>query len=483
MRRIFDIVAKNWLLVIIIILAAFLRFYRIEEFAMFLADQGRDAIIIKRIVTGEHFPAIGAPTSVGQVYLGPFYYYFIAPWLLIFNFNPAGLAWGSALTSIAFLIVLFYIVKSLFNSRAAYISIFIASFSYVLIQSSRFSWNPNPLPFFSLLTAYSLFLAVKSGKTRYFFIFGAFLSFCIQLHYLAAALALPILVLAVFDLIGQGKNFAARFLKYILSFISFLIFTLPLVIFDLRHEFINSKSFIKLLDSGTGVGAGKFANLIQSFSDINKYLFNIEIGSMISMALLIIMTLLLITVAVKKNYNLAFILAFLLFSLAVVSFYPGVKHAHYLGMIYPFYIILIAATMGEIFKHGFIDRAVVIFFLAAFLYLNFQKYDFLWSEPNNQIRHAARVADFLDKQINVDSFSVAVQPDGWHEDSYLYFLELKGKVPQDRRELKVGKEMFVICGNPCDIKSTKSWNITIFGKFKIASEWSVEGVKIYRLVK
>jgi len=50
----------------------FLRFYRLNDFAMFLSDQGRDAIIIKRILTGEHFPAIGAPTSVGQVYLGPF---------------------------------------------------------------------------------------------------------------------------------------------------------------------------------------------------------------------------------------------------------------------------------------------------------------------------------------------------------------------------------------------------------------------------
>ena len=64
----------------------FLRFYRFSDFATFLGDQGRDAIIIKRMLTFEHLPAIGAPTSVGQVYLGPFYYYFIAPWLLLFKF-------------------------------------------------------------------------------------------------------------------------------------------------------------------------------------------------------------------------------------------------------------------------------------------------------------------------------------------------------------------------------------------------------------
>ena len=69
---------------LIILAAAFLRLYRLDEFVTFLGDQGRDAIIIKRILTLEHFPAIGAPSSVGQVYLGPFYYYLMAPFLLLF---------------------------------------------------------------------------------------------------------------------------------------------------------------------------------------------------------------------------------------------------------------------------------------------------------------------------------------------------------------------------------------------------------------
>ena len=80
---------KKYLPIFLLLLfGVFLRFWRLEGFVTFLGDQGRDAIVIRRILTGEHFPAIGAPTSIGQVYLGPFYYYFIAPWLLLFNFNP-----------------------------------------------------------------------------------------------------------------------------------------------------------------------------------------------------------------------------------------------------------------------------------------------------------------------------------------------------------------------------------------------------------
>lgn len=481
MRRIFNIVTKNWLILTIISAAIFLRFYKIREFAVFLADQGRDAIIVKRIAALEHFPAIGAPTSVGQVFLGPFYYYFIAPWLLFFKFDPAGLAVGMAITSIAYLITTYFIVKKFFGKQAAIISVFISSFSYVLIQSSRFSWNPNPLPLFSLLTAYFFMMGTKTKNFKYFLLFGAFLSFSIQLHYLAAGLILPLALLAVVDLFYSRKRFLKQVLNYILSALSFTVFTSPLIIFDLRHNFINLNNLVNLLNSGAGVAGGKLAGFMETFSEVNRYLFNIDINSVTSVILLVIFLFLLAFNLIKKKYDLSIFMIVFIGTLIVTSLYPGAKHSHYLGMLYPFYIIAISAILGEIFKYEFFDKSLVIFFLVAFLYLNFQKYDFLWNEPNNQIRHARLVAEFIDQKITSNKFNFAVQPDGWQEDSYLYFLELKGKVPQDRRKLEVGTEMFVVCGNPCDIKTTKSWNITMFGDSKITNQWETQGVKIYRL--
>jgi hypothetical protein len=89
---------------------------------------------------------------------------------------------------------------------------------------------------------------------------------------------------------------------------------------------------------------------------------------------------------------------------------------------------------------------------------------------------------FLNKNIGSQSFNFAVQPDAWQEDSYLYFLELYGKKPLDRKKNEVSGQMFVVCGDPCNLYQTKSWNVTMFGKFKIINEWPVDGVKIYKLV-
>src|SRR3989338_11349462 len=104
-------------ILVLFLIGVFLRFYRFPEFVTFLGDQGRDAIIVKRIITFEHFPAIGAPTSYGQVYLGPFYYYFMAPWLLLFNFNPLGLAVGVAFYSSLFVPMVYVLITDLFDKK------------------------------------------------------------------------------------------------------------------------------------------------------------------------------------------------------------------------------------------------------------------------------------------------------------------------------------------------------------------------------
>jgi hypothetical protein len=89
----------------ITLIAGFLRMYKLEEFMTFLGDQGRDAIVMKRLITLEDFPGIGPRSSMGQLFLGPFYYYFMAPFLIPFNFSPVGPAFGVALLSVLALFI------------------------------------------------------------------------------------------------------------------------------------------------------------------------------------------------------------------------------------------------------------------------------------------------------------------------------------------------------------------------------------------
>src|SRR3990167_5776384 len=74
----------------ILLIGATLRLCRIDEYKIFLADQGRDALVVRRLLVNFDPILVGPGTSVGNMYLGPIYYYLMAPALWLANYSPAG---------------------------------------------------------------------------------------------------------------------------------------------------------------------------------------------------------------------------------------------------------------------------------------------------------------------------------------------------------------------------------------------------------
>ena len=138
--------------------AAFLRLYRIADYMTFLGDEGRDVLVAYNILHG-HLTLLGPTSSVGGFFLGPIYYYFMAPFLLLFNYNPVGPAVMVALFGIATVWLIYKFCTDLFNPKIGLIASFFYAISPLVISYSRSSWNPNPLAVFSL----SYFLCLYKG--------------------------------------------------------------------------------------------------------------------------------------------------------------------------------------------------------------------------------------------------------------------------------------------------------------------------------
>src|SRR6266699_294743 len=102
------------LLSFILILASFLRLYRIQDYMTFLGDEGRDALVAYNILHG-HFTLLGPTASVGGFYFGPIYYYFLAPALFLANYNPVGPAIMVALFGIATVFFVYKLGKEFFS--------------------------------------------------------------------------------------------------------------------------------------------------------------------------------------------------------------------------------------------------------------------------------------------------------------------------------------------------------------------------------
>ena len=233
------------LLVVGVVLAGtFLRLYRLPQTVMFQGDQGRDAIVVKHLIKDFDPSLIGPVTSVGNMYLGPFYYYFMAPWLALTYPNPIGPAYGIALMSILTLPLIFLMGRQMVGQRAALIALGIMALMDPVILAGRFSWNPNPAPLVSLLIIWSLYKVIGDHKPKYLILTAVSFGILTQLHYLALIMGAVIAGLVIYSFVTD-KNHRRGLLIYSGAAIAvYLISWLPLAVFDISHKGIIHQGFI-----------------------------------------------------------------------------------------------------------------------------------------------------------------------------------------------------------------------------------------------
>lgn len=226
-------------LLIVVILSLFLYGWKITKWQYFSYDESRDYLIIKRILIDRKFTLIGPSIGIADgAYLPPFYYYFLAPSLLISKFHLWGPDIFSAILGI-FSVTLFYLIaKDFFGRTPAFIGSLFFAFNPYLIQAARHTRDPHMLPLF-LLLFFCFFKKYFFEKKRWFLLLvSVSLGIAISLH-LTAVVFFPFLV---FLLLKDFRKFKINRIL-ILSKFSFIFFFLPLLFFDLRHNFSLSKAF------------------------------------------------------------------------------------------------------------------------------------------------------------------------------------------------------------------------------------------------
>src|SRR3989338_6156537 len=78
------------ILFLILLLAFLLRTYQLSPYLQFLGDEGRDVLVVKRMIVDHNWTLLGPSASVGGFYIGPLYYYFMIPFLALSKLDPVG---------------------------------------------------------------------------------------------------------------------------------------------------------------------------------------------------------------------------------------------------------------------------------------------------------------------------------------------------------------------------------------------------------
>jgi len=210
----------------ILILAAFLRFYRYDLRWGLAADQARDALVTRVALRLHTLPLIGPFSASGPYVFGPFWY-----WILMI---PIGLFPHSVLAPWIFLTLLyifmvylmFCIGKNLVDSRFGILLAFLTAVSPAEIMLSTNLIMSAFVGFLSVCVYFFFIRYLKEKRTSDVVIMSFLIGLSINIHFEAIPLTL-LLVLAF--------TFGERKITHILpSIVLFLLPFIPLAIFNAR---------------------------------------------------------------------------------------------------------------------------------------------------------------------------------------------------------------------------------------------------------
>lgn len=513
-------------LVLILFVGAFLRLYKIDQYMTFLGDEGRDVIIVRRLLVDFDPILVGPGTSIGNMYLGPIYYYMMAPFLLLFNYSPVGPAVMVALLGVATIFFVWYVAREWFpaivkggtlqgvyslNVGALAASLLYATAPIVIIYS-RSSWNPNIMPFFALLTIYSIWQFWENKKNNWLIVSGISMAFALQSHYLGLLLVPVIGFFWLLTLLKQKKDTRykrqriRKFLSYTLyAVMFFLVLMSPLVIFDARHGWRNfeaMKTFFtarqttvsarpwtaipKLPEVSTEVATRLIAGTDQNSGKLTTIAF-----ALVSLYLVVTMIYIIVTRkgGFKKTHRAFFlILVWLGVSLIGLGIYKQEIYDHYYGFFLAAPFLLIGG-LGQslVNKHKTIGGLIVLLFTCYLSLVNLRNNPLNYP-PNRQLQRSQKVSEKIMREAGGEKFNIAVIAERNYEGAYQYFLEKEGSsvvvIDPQRLDMTLTGQLFVVCELPretCDPVNNPKAEIANFGWSRVDNKWEVAGVLLYKL--
>ena len=505
---------KNLLILLIIIIAASLRLYRIDSYLNFLGDEGRDVMVVRNILHGD-LTFLGPRSSAGDFYLGPIYYYFMTPFLFLSNYHPVGPAIMVALFSIATVYLIFRVGSEFFNKNAGLIAALLYSISPLVIIHSRSSWNPNVMPFFSIAALYSANIGIERKNFYLLGLSGVLLGISMQLHYLTiflgGVLFFYILLIEILSKEKSNKLFEL-FKQYITVFTGFILGFSPFLLFELKHGFPNTRTILNFIfSSGDGSVGGKFSEIIRdvffrSFARlVTAYPLpeTVSVIEDVQVATWYYLTLILAFASIalifyqltqrlrEKGEFRGHLLILLWFSLGVLFFglYKKPIYDYLFTFMFPAPFLLTGNLLGYLIERKKLFAVVSFISIISLVAINLI-YSPLRKLPNYQYEQVKMISEFILDKAQGKPFNFALITGGNSDHAYRYIFEVEGKRPVtiqipevDSERKTITDQLFIVCEEiPCNPVGHPLWEVAGFGRAQIETkEVGPAGITVYRL--
>lgn len=423
----------------VLLVAAILRFYRIADLTEFLGDQGRTGMEILRDWRGRTLPLVG-PTVLSGEYLGPAFYYIMAPAFILGRFHPLSAALWTATIGVAAVGVLWWIGKELWGWPAAAMVAFLWAVSPQIVSSDRVLWEPNLIPFF----AFSFVLGVLKMRKRASFLWGVVtgsaLGIIIQLQY-PAFLFFALTLVAFIEVWLREKKLSGGFVRAIFGlFTGFIIVTLPFVIYESARGFSDIFSvFGNFLAGGQAPLAKRqiLSNILDYSSRVMRRVVPFP-GGWETVSLLVLLAISII----KRSFWTALFVMWFLAGVTAIAFYRGVVFDHYLFFVLPVPFLLMGYLLSMLEKRT--NIWIPLLFVAVIVVYQLSKTDITSPGPKDIGRVSQAAGEILRESAGQPFSFGLIASRSFLDFHYRYFFLLSGReaVPYQSQGYQ---KLFLVC--------------------------------------
>ncbi len=428
------LIQKHWYvlaLIGIIIVAFILRFANYGNRWGLAYDQARDVIVAREAIRLHTIPLIGPFSSAGQFVYGPQWFWIIALMSLIYL--PSVLTpWiVQTVLFIASILVIAAVGNELFDKKTGLVIALLAAVSPAQIQQSINLTSPSAISIFSILSVYFIVKFIKTNHMKYGFLAGFFIGTAITIHFQATGLAVLLPVALIFSKSARDK------IRYLIM--GFILPFIPLLIFDLRNNFFETKNITDYFLHGQYNIYIPKRWLTYAGSFLPSQWSNIISGNIVFGYLTMILAAGYFAYdAFRKRLDKPFLVFGVSFFLMIVMlrYYRGEFYDSYLVFLHPFVLLLTAWVAVRLYRQV---KLLGIIFMSVLIITSIQKMRIEMSHAENFTARLVRswitviVSKYPEEKFAIYDFNYAR---GDKTLPMVLFLDGMGKI--DDRGTKIG---------------------------------------------
>ncbi len=376
------------LLLGIILLAIFFRFYNTPNRYGFDYDPTRDALIVDYSAKTLQFPLIGPPSGIGPFNFGPWYYYQLILFKIFFPVDYSPWIYIGIVSTIS--VIVMYKIGLLLGGRTlGLILAALAALSPAETGQIRALSNPTLIPLYATLTIWIFLKFIKEKPPLWMaLLWGLVLGIGINNHYqMLGLLPLPI----IFFIFKKDR----RWIKIITFFIGIFISFVPLLVFNIINEWSMVKGIIFYITQGAN-----------SFYVPNRWLYYIRdfwpmfwsyvLGMPLKLGIFlgIYVELTILYLFLKRKISAAYIFLIITFGINFLAFriFSGQREYYYLLYLHPFIFILFGLVIAYTFRLKLFKYIGFIFLLIVLTGMTLQSIDRLRTQEDQmQFKKEARI--------------------------------------------------------------------------------------------